>query len=110
MYLKSTEHTLCIYYDFVLRSEWSLINIPGTVVVGPKKLPVHCHASPFKLNIKFAKNELSSVITQTVPSESTHRELSFEWSHLRISLDSSGFRRFLGLVKFTFGSKGLKYP
>ena len=25
MYLKSTEHTYC---DFVLRSEWSLINIP----------------------------------------------------------------------------------
>ena len=35
--------------------------------------------------------------------ESTHRELSFEWSHLLISLDSSGFESFLGLVKFTFG-------
>ena len=40
MYLKSTEHTLCIYCDFVLRSEWSLINIPGTMGVGPDKLLV----------------------------------------------------------------------
>ena len=40
MYLKSTEHTLCIYFDFVLRSEWSLINIPGTMGVGPNKLLV----------------------------------------------------------------------
>ena len=40
MCLKSTEHTLCIYCDFVLRSEWSLINIPGTMGLGPKKLPV----------------------------------------------------------------------
>ena len=28
------------------------------------------------------ENELSSVITQTVPLEWTHQELSFEWSHL----------------------------
>ena len=40
MYLKSTEHTLCIYFDFVLRSEWSLINIPGTMGVGSNKLLV----------------------------------------------------------------------
>ena len=40
MYLKSTEQTLCIYCDFVLRSEWSLINIPGTMGVGPNKLLV----------------------------------------------------------------------
>ena len=40
MYLKSTEHTLCIYCDFVLRSEWSLINIPGAMGVGPNKLLV----------------------------------------------------------------------
>ena len=39
-YLKSTEHTLCIYCDFVLRSEWSLINIPGTMRVEPHKLLV----------------------------------------------------------------------
>ena len=37
-YLKSTEHTLCIYFDFMLRSEWRLINIPGTMGVGPNKL------------------------------------------------------------------------
>ena len=35
------------------------------------------------------------------PLESTHRELSFEW----MSLDSSGFRSFLGTVKFAFGSE-----
>ena len=40
MYLKSTEHTLCIYFDFVLRSEWSLINIPGTMGVGPNNILV----------------------------------------------------------------------
>ena len=40
MYLKSTEHTLCIYCDFVLRSEWSLINIPGTMGVGPNNILV----------------------------------------------------------------------
>ena len=40
MYLKSTEHTFCIYFNFVLRSEWSLINIPGTIGVGPNKLLV----------------------------------------------------------------------
>ena len=51
------------------------------------------------------KHELCSATTRTPPSESTHRELSFEWSHIYISLDSSGFRSFLGLVKFTFGSE-----
>ena len=40
--------------------------------------------------------------------ESTHRELSFEWSHLQVLLDSSGFRSFLGLVKFAFGSERVK--
>ena len=34
MNLISTEHALCIYRDFVLRSEWSLINIPGTWGLG----------------------------------------------------------------------------
>ena len=38
--LKSTEHTLCKYFDFVLISEWSLINIPGTMGAGPNKLLV----------------------------------------------------------------------
>ena len=38
MYLKSTQH---IYFDFVLISEWSLINVPGTIIgVGPNKLLV----------------------------------------------------------------------
>ena len=36
-----------------------------------------------KLNIKIIhKHELCSATTQTTPLESTHRELSFEWSHL----------------------------
>ena len=38
----------------------------------------------------------------TPPLESTHRELSFECSHLQVLLDSSGFRSFLGLVKLAF--------
>ena len=29
-----------IYCDFMLRSEWSLINIPGTMGLGPNKLLV----------------------------------------------------------------------
>ena len=40
MYLRPTEHTLCIFFDFVFRSEWSLINIPGAMGVGPNKLLV----------------------------------------------------------------------
>ena len=41
-----------------------------------------CHVFLFpSLNKKCMKNELSSV-TQTVPLECTHIELSFEWSHL----------------------------
>ena len=31
---------------------------------------------------RLQENELSSVLTQTVPLECTHQELSFEWSHL----------------------------
>ena len=45
------------------------------------------------------------MITQIIPLESTRRELSFEWLHLYVSLDSSGFRIFLGWVKFAFGSE-----
>ena len=30
------------------------------------------------------ENDLSSVITQTVPLECTHQELSFEWSNLLV--------------------------
>ena len=41
------------------------------------------------------------------PLESTHLELSFEWSHLQVSLDSSGFN-FLAFVKFAFGSERKK--
>ena len=37
--------------------------------------------------------------------ESTHQELSFKQSHLQISLDSSGFRIFLALVRFVFGGE-----
>ena len=48
------------------------------------------------------EHELCSATTTMPLLESTHRELSFEWSHLQISLDSSGFRSFLGLVKFAF--------
>ena len=51
----------------------------------------------FQIKHKICKN-MSCVKQQRehhVPlSESIHRELSFEWSH---NLDSSGFRRFLGL-------------
>ena len=31
---------MCIHCDFVLRSEWSLVDIPGTMGVGPNKLLV----------------------------------------------------------------------
>ena len=54
------------------------------------------------------KCELCSATIWAPPLESTHRELSFEWSHLWVSLDSSGFRSFLGLVKFSFGSERVK--
>ena len=40
------------------------------------------HLSGHTFRFRLQENELSSVITQTVPLESTHRELSFEWSHL----------------------------
>ena len=40
MYLKSTEHTLCIYCDFVLRSEWSLIKYSKKNGDGSNKLLV----------------------------------------------------------------------
>ena len=33
---------------------------------------------------------LYSVRIQTVPLKCTHRQLSFEWSHLRVSFDSAG--------------------
>ena len=41
------------------------------------------------------KYEVCSATMWAPPSESSHRELSFEWSHLQVSLDSSEFRRFL---------------
>ena len=47
------------------------------------KQPLHWHSiSSVQIKHKLQENELSSVITQTVPLESTHRELSFEWSYL----------------------------
>ena len=45
----------------------------------------------------------------TPASESARLELSFEWSHLSVSLDSSGFRRFLALVNLAFGSERVKH-
>ena len=42
--------------------------------------PFHCHVYLFKL--KFHKHEFCSATMWTPPLESTHRELSFEWSHL----------------------------
>ena len=37
---------------------------------------------------RLQENELSSVLSQTVPLEGTHRELSTGWSHLWVSSDS----------------------
>ena len=60
---------------------------------------------------------MNSVLQQceqctTIRMYSSNTELSFEWSHLKISLDSSGFRSFLSLVKWTFGSErvNIEYP
>ena len=69
-----------------------------------KNETVHCHVSLSKNKI-LQKHELCSATMWTPPLESTHREPSFEWSHLKISLDGSGLRSFLTLVKFTFGSE-----
>ena len=67
----------------------------------------HCHVSLSKLNIKFAKTW--SLFSNNVNTTISHQELSFEWSHLKVSLDGSGFRSFLGLVKFALLVKELKY-
>ena len=40
------------------------------------------HLSGHTFRFRLQENFLSSVITQTVPLECTHQELSFEWSHL----------------------------
>ena len=61
MYLKSTEHTLCIYCDFVLRSEWSLINIPRTMGVGPNKLLVEKGFKPSH-HLPLATNHCSTLM------------------------------------------------
>ena len=49
------------------------------------------------------ENELSSVITQTLPLESARWERLFEWSHLQ------DFGSFLLLIKFAFGSEGINH-
>ena len=45
---------------------------------------VCCEAFSARINKSqtVKKTELASVITQSFPLERTHRELSFEWSHL----------------------------
>ena len=40
------------------------------------------HLSDHTFRFPLQENKLSSVITQTVPLDCTHWELSFEWSHL----------------------------
>ena len=40
------------------------------------------HLSGHTVRFRLQENELSPVITQTMPLGCTHRELSFEWSHL----------------------------
>ena len=59
-----------------------------------------------QIKLENCKNmELCYATQWTPPLESTYRELSFEWSHLWISLDGSGFRSFLGFVKFALCSE-----
>ena len=45
------------------------------------------------------ENELSLAIIRTLPLGCAREELSYEWSHLKVSFERSGFRNFLGLVK-----------
>ena len=47
-----------------------------------KVLTESFHLSGHTFSFGLQENELSSVLTQTVPLECTHQELSFEWSHL----------------------------
>ena len=67
--------------------------------------PFLCCVSLFKLNMKFAKTWtlFSNSVNTTIRKYSLRAFI--EWSLLQISLDSSGFRSFLGLVKFVFGGK-----
>ena len=44
-------------------------------------------------------NEFSSVITQSVPLEWTHRELSFEWSHVHVSCQQFRIWKFSGFCQ-----------
>ena len=61
----------------------------------------HCHVCLSKLNI-------CSATMWTPPLESTHRELSFEWSHSYNVSNSPEFRSFLGFIKFVFSSERFK--
>ena len=72
---------------------------------GPSIWPFHCHGSVFKLNIKIAKTWtlFSNNVNTTIRKYSPRAFI--EWSHLWILLDSSGFRCFLGPIKFVFGSE-----
>ena len=52
----------------------------------------HCHVSLSKWNFQ---KHIFSTTTWTLPLKSTHRELSFEWSHLKILDISAGLGVFL---------------
>ena len=96
----------CKSHLILKANTWQLDSLPITWPGYQVHYPFHCHISLSKLNIKMWKHELCLVTMCTL--ESTYQGLSFEWSHLQILLDSSGFRRFRGLVKFTFGSERSK--
>ena len=68
-------------------------------------LLLRCFSVQIKQNVQ--KRELCSATTGTPPLESTHQELSFEWSHLWVSLHCSGFIHFRGLVKSAISSESV---
>ena len=65
-------------------------------------LSVPCFFVQSKHKIGKNMNSAQQQCELTPPLESTHQELSPDWSHLQVLLDSSGFRSFPGLVKLAF--------
>ena len=80
-----------------------------SVVHFPKRLNPFSAMFLVQMKQNLQKQKACLATMWTAPLESTHGELSYEWSHLYVSLDSSGFRSFLGSVKLTFAVKGLNY-